>query len=165
MWLKPLLDPDLHKLIHILYYRCTSDLNNCFIVFLMCIDSTIMSWHIYENGEDCFLLSAVQILLISPVPSNGSRFTVFWSSRPCGPAWWLALLLIKVGDVETNPSPITKLKKVWICDIYHRQIHVCKQISKRCNMIEHWVNLRFAGISRALYTDTRPTLPLFLQDW
>ena len=25
--------------------------------------------------------------------------------RPCGPDGWLALLLIKEGDVETNPDP------------------------------------------------------------
>ena len=29
----------------------------------------------------------------------------FLASRPCG---WLALLLTKVGDVETNPGPITQ---------------------------------------------------------
>ena len=29
------------------------------------------------------------------------------ASRPCGPAGWLALLLTKAGDVETNPGPTT----------------------------------------------------------
>ena len=37
----------------------------------------------------------------SPPPAMGARFTVFWA---CGPAGWLALLLIKAGDVETNPG-------------------------------------------------------------
>ena len=53
----------------------------------------------------------------SPPPAMGARFTVFWACRPCGPAGWLALLLTKAGDVETNPGPTTQNKKVWICDI------------------------------------------------
>ena len=57
----------------------------------------------------------------SPPPAMGARFTVFWA---CGPAGWLALLLTKAGDVETNPGPTTLNKKVWICDICHKQIHV-----------------------------------------
>ena len=73
----------------------------------------------------------------SPPPAMGARFTVFWACRPCGPAGWLALLLTKAGDVETNPGPTTLNKKVWICDICHKQIHVRKQISIRCNRIEH----------------------------
>ena len=56
--------------------------------------------------------AAVQI--VSNLPA---RFTVFWACRPCGPAGWLALLLTKAGDVETNPGPTTLNKKVWICDI------------------------------------------------
>ena len=44
--------------------------------------------------------------------------------------------------------------QVWICDICHKQIHVRKQISIRCNRIEHWVHLRCAGIRQAQYTDT-----------
>ena len=31
----------------------------------------------------------------------------FWSSRPCGSAGWLALLLTIAGDVETNPDQTT----------------------------------------------------------
>ena len=54
----------------------------------------------------------------------------------------------------TNPGPTTLNKKVWICDICHKQIHVRKQISIRCNRIEHWVHLRCAGIHQAQYTDT-----------
>ena len=92
----------------------------------------------------------------SPPPAMGARFTVFWACRPCGPAGWLALLLTKAGDVKTNPGPTTLNKKVWICDICHKQIHVRKQISIRCNRIEHWVHLRYAGIRQAQYTDTWP---------
>ena len=53
----------------------------------------------------------------------------FGASRPCGPTGWLAMLLIKVGDVETNPGPTTTRKQIWIYDICHRQIQVRKQIS------------------------------------
>ena len=84
----------------------------------------------------------------------GARFIVFGACRPCGPAGWLALLLTKAGDVETNPGQTTLNKKGWICDICHKQIHVRKQISIRCNRIEHWVHLRCAGIRQAQYTDT-----------
>ena len=84
----------------------------------------------------------------------GTRFTVFWACWPCGPAGWLALLLTKAGDVETNPGPTTLNKQVWICDICHKQIHVRKQISIGCNRIEHWVHLRCAGIRQAQYPDS-----------
>ena len=80
-----------------------------------------------------------------------SRF--LGASRPCRPTGWLALLLIKAGDVETNPGPTTH-KQVWICDICHKRIHGRKQISIRCNMIEHWVHLRCAVIRLAQYSDT-----------
>ena len=69
----------------------------------------------------------------SPPPAMGARFTVFWACRPCGPAGWLALLLTKAGDVETNPGPTTLNNPVWICDICHKQIRVRKQITIRCN--------------------------------
>ena len=69
--------------------------------------------------------------------SNGGPSTVFWASRQCGPAVWLAMLLIKAGDAETNPGPTITRKQVWICDICYRQIQVRKQISIRCNRIEH----------------------------
>ena len=85
--------------------------------------------------------------------SNGDPIYHFLgkASRPAG---WLALFLIKVGDVETNPGPTTTYKKVWICDICHKQIHCRKKISKRCNMIEHFLHLRCAGICQVQYTDT-----------
>ena len=52
---------------------------------------------------------------------NGGPIDRLWVCRPCGPAGWLALLLTKVGDVQTNPGPTTLNKKVWICDICHKQ--------------------------------------------
>ena len=82
-------------------------------------------------------VAAVQIVSNLPAPSNGGPIYRFWA---CGPAGWLSLLLTKAGDVETNPGPTTLNKKVWICDICHKQIHVRKQISIRCNRIEHWVH-------------------------
>ena len=87
-------------------------------------------------------------------PAMGTRLPFFWASLPRGPAGLLAMLLIKTGHVETNRGPTTTQKQVWICDICHRQIHVRKQISIRCNKIEHWVHLRCADIRLAQYTDT-----------
>ena len=92
-----------------------------------------------------------------PPPAMGAQFTVFWASRTCGPAGWLAPLLTKAGDVETNPGPTTSHKRVWICDICHKQIHVRKQISIRCNRIEHWVYLRCVGIRQVQYQDLPST--------
>ena len=100
------------------------------------------------------LANPVQIVSTHSSPRNGDPITFFWASRPCRPAGWLAMLLIKAGDVETNPGPTTPRKQVWICNICHRQIQVRKQILIRCNRIEHWVHLRCAGICLAQYTDT-----------
>ena len=73
--------------------------------------------------------TAVQIVLNLPAPSNGDPIYLFWTSRPCGPAGWLALFslkrvmsrLIQVRQHHTNESGfvISAIK----------QIHVRKQIS------------------------------------
>ena len=76
-------------------------------------------------------------------PQWGPVSIVFWAGRPNGPAGWLALLLLKAGDVETNPGPKHTRTQVWICDICHREI-TRKQTSLRCNHSEHWVHLRCA---------------------
>ena len=55
-------------------------------------------------------------------PQWGPVSTVFWAGRPSGPAGWLAQLLLKAGDVETNPGPKHTRTQVWICDICHREI-------------------------------------------
>ena len=86
-------------------------------------------------------------------PHQCSQLYRFWASWPCGPARWQALLLIKTGDVgqiqvrqpHTNKSGFV---------IFHRQLHGRKPISIRCNRIEHWVLLWFAGIRLVQYTDT-----------
>ena len=65
----------------------------------------------------------------------------------------LAILLMKAGDVDTNPGPTTTHKQVWIFDICHKQIHV-RKISIRCNMTEPWVHQRCTGIRQAQYTNT-----------
>ena len=78
-------------------------------------------------------------------PQWGPVSTVFWTGRPSGPAGWLALLLLKAGDAETNPGPKHTRTQVWICDICHREI-TRKQTSLRCNHSEHWVHLRCAHI-------------------
>ena len=89
-----------------------------------------------------------------PSPANGGPIYRFLGMPAMQPAVWLALLLTKAGDVETNPGPTTLSKHVWICDNCHEQKHVRKHASIRCNRIEHWVNLIFAGIQQAQYTDT-----------
>ena len=94
--------------------------------------------------------AAVQIVSNLPAPSSGGPIYRFLGMQ----TGWLALLLTKAGDVETIPGPTTLNKKVWICDICQKQIHVRNQISIRCNRIEHWVHLRCAGIRQAQYTDT-----------
>ena len=91
---------------------------------------------------------------LPPPVMGGPDLPFVWASRPCGPPGWLALLLTKAGDVETNPGLTTSHKRVWICDICYKQIHIRKQISIRCNWIEHWVHLRCAGIRQTQYTDT-----------
>ena len=73
-------------------------------------------------------------------PAIGPDLPFCWASRPCGLAGRLTILLIKAGDVETDLGPTTTHKQVWICYIYHRQIHGRKQISIRCNRIEHSVS-------------------------
>ena len=83
-------------------------------------------------------------------PQQWGRFTVFWASRPCEPVGWLTLLLIKSGDVETNPGPTTSHKRIRICDIFYNLKHVRKPISIKCNRIEHWVHLRCAGIRQQI---------------
>ena len=42
----------------------------------------------------------------------GACFYRFWAGRPSAPAGWLALLLLKEGDVETNPGPKHKRTQV-----------------------------------------------------
>ena len=64
-------------------------------------------------------------------PQWGPDLPFFVASRPFGPAGCFVLLLIKAGDVETNPGPTTSHKLVWIGDICYKQIHVRKQISIR----------------------------------
>ena len=52
-----------------------------------------------------------------------------------------------------DESRSDKYTQTRISDICHRRIQVMKQISIRCNRIEHWVSLRCASIRLAQYTD------------
>ena len=51
---------------------------------------------------------------------------------------------------SSNPN-----KRICICDICYKQIHLRKQISMMLSRIEHWVHLRSLGIRQAQYTNTR----------
>ena len=63
--------------------------------------------------------------------------------------------------VETNPGPINTRKPVWIFDICHRQIQVWKQISIRCNRIEHCAPKmhRYPPSTIYRFLDTGPSRP------
>ena len=79
------------------------------------------------------LQTAVQIVSKPPALMNVGPIFRFGQAGHAGQA----LLLIKVGDVDTNPGPTTTHNQVWNCDICHKQINGRKQISIRCNRIEH----------------------------
>ena len=98
--------------------------------------------------------AAVQIVSNLPPPSNGGPIYRFGHAGHADPLDGWRCCSQKAGDVETNPDPTTLNKQVWICDICHKQIHVRKQLSIKCNRIEHWVHLICAGIRQAQYTDT-----------
>ena len=140
----------------------------------MATDGTAYKWWNYHIGVGKLQYKLCRNL---PPPALGPPIYLFLASRSCGPAAWVALLLIKPVDVETNQRQITtyifprmwltpgkasgrknsapKLfmmyeeevqpyrktdykpiiiiynnnKEVWICDIFHKQIHDRKQIS------------------------------------
>ena len=98
----------------------------------------------------------MQVLSTPLIHRNGGPIDRFGTTRPCGPTGWLALLLIKAGNVETNSGSTTTTtrKQVWIFDICHRQIHVRMQISKNCKRIKPYVHIRCEGIHPAPYIDT-----------
>ena len=66
-----------------------------------------------------------KLCLHNPCPQRWGPDSVFWASRPSLPAVWLALLLTKAGDVESNHGPTTHTNKhtpvIWICDLCHKQ--------------------------------------------
>ena len=116
-------------------------------------------------------------------------------SQPCGTAGWLALLLRKAGDVETNPGPTSSHRRVWIRKFCNKQIHVRKQIytdtwtchlHRESRLTFHtditprhpyklWSKppthsllptyTTYTTLTIATQTHTRPAFPLFAQDW
>ena len=102
------------------------------------------------------LQTSAQIVSTQSLPPEmGAQFR-FWASRPSLPAAWLALLLTKAGDVESNPGPTTHTNKhtpvIWICDLCHKQINK-KQTPIRCNHTHntHWVHLKCTYIQQRQY--------------
>ena len=99
--------------------------------------------------------------------------TVFSVCRPWKSPLWLAALLLRSGDVEANPGPITKPTKTqsqqststntWICNICHTPI-TPNQYSFKCNipMLPHWVHKK---CTQTLIKDHSQTwiCPLHLQ--
>ena len=96
--------------------------------------------------KQCFSLQPTQPM------SDGAVTTVIADcyancvESPCPQQWWFDLSVLAGNSYKSG-------KQVWICDICHKQIHNRKQISIRCNRIEHWVHLRCASIRLAQYTD------------
>ena len=86
----------------------------------------------------------VQIVSNPPAPSNAGPITVLWASRPCGPAGWMALLLTKASDVETNPGPTTLGYTTT-----SRYRYGATGLNTGCTL-----HIRCAGIRLAQYTDT-----------
>ena len=88
-----------------------------------------------------------KLCLHNPCPQRWGPDSVLWASPPALPSAWLALLLTKAGDVESNPGPTTHTNKhtpvIWMCDLCHKQINK-KQTSIRCNHTHntHWVHLK-----------------------
>ena len=66
-----------------------------------------------RGGDDQRLQTDVHIVSKPPAPSDGGPiYRFFGASRSCEPAGWLALLLMKAGDIETNPGPTATHKQV-----------------------------------------------------
>ena len=79
-------------------------------------DTAYKQWNYHRR-----LKAAVQIMSNLPTPSNGGLIYRFGHASHFGPAGWLALLLTKAGEVETNPGPTTLNKQV--CNIHTHDTH------------------------------------------
>ena len=112
----------------------------CKVEEMMCVVGP-RSHSLHEVG---LLQTSSQIVSTQSLPPELGPDSVFWASRPSLPAAWLALLLTKVGDVESNPGPTTHTPVIWICELCHKQINK-KQTSIRCNNT-HWVHLKCTNI-------------------
>ena len=77
----------------------------------------------------------------------------FGGKPPSLPTSWLALLLTKALNVESNPGPTTytypHTPVIWICDLCLKQINK-QQTSIRCNH-PHWVHLKSTQIKQRQY--------------
>ena len=114
----------------------------CVICSLLMFVSDASGYHMMEVQKDtaCTTLDRCRHLhklcLHNPCPQKLRPDSVFWASRPSLPAAWMALLLTKAVDVESNPGPTTHTAKHtpvnWIWDLCHKQINK-KQTSIRCN--------------------------------
>ena len=101
--------------------------------------------------------TAVQIVSTLPAQAMGAQFAVFCPAGHAEPlVVCLSLLLIKSGDVESGR--LIQVRQPHASksgfSISATAKHGMKHILIRCNIIEHWVHLRCAGILLAQYTDT-----------
>ena len=73
-------------------------------VFLMPLVARCIEVCIWRMLSQWFWQADVQILSKPPAPRNACPIYRFLASRQCGPVGRLSLLLIKEGEVETNPG-------------------------------------------------------------
>ena len=73
-----------------------------------------------------------QIASTFPAHCKVGPAPVFWASQPLEPAEWLALLILKAGDVESNPGPQNHFSHVVIfIEIVTSFIYLNKQVDPK----------------------------------
>ena len=107
-------------------------------------------YHTYKLYERMILNRVTPLLEI--VPNDTACANCVEPSRP--QQWGPDLCFFGKSVMRTRWMAGVASDICYICDICYKQIHVRKQISIRCNRIEHWVHLRCAGIRQAQYTNT-----------
>ena len=89
--------------------------------------------------------------------------TVFSVCQSWASPLWLAVQLLKAGDIESNPGPPRTHrppKSTWICNICHRPINT-NQYSYLCHHTNsHWVHKRCTTTPLAHYNNITWTCPL-----
>ena len=99
-----------------------------------------------------------QISTLFPAPCyGGPHALVFWACRPFVPVLesadsaakageYRGLLLLRAGDIETNPGPTRQTTQTWTCDICNREL-TRRQYALLCNsQTPHWIHKRCTNI-------------------
>ena len=96
----------------------------------------------------------MQIAATNPWSHRNGRpwaTTAIFSAGLAGkPVTWLAPLLLKAGDIESNPGP----PRIWTCELCTQKI-TRRQTSVLCNTHpSHWVHIKCANIKTKEHTKT-----------